>query len=444
MKSRRRFTTWNFGGRGGVAHLITTRAQGLRPFFQKCCWISLLDLLLSSQRRHKSKRWVEKQAPSQDGRERHLSQGGEGPDPEIRCWTPGPNLVFFLKNTFFSFSLQKPGENRLGKSWNQKGHCSSDRQIPNPLGRLQALYLFAFSAIIMNSYSIMAGGKVNSAPLRASAHHSSAYSQGGYIQWVQLYVSWILIDTTLARPGYPDVFVLCPGYSLLSNRGGALLLLAQKFLHKNCILHTRNSLKLESCHKGQVLSSIHCLLLWYNSRRHQEVGLTWFMSRGAAKNAVHQWIQGAFWGRAPVPPFFQNHVVFRELQGKPPYFEEILGSGHPLWGQNCTGPPWLKSWIGPWIYPKGCGHESHWQSWCRATNLEEGPIHTSVSVTATFPGIKSSRFWFLSASVLLSGITLPVSNMGKGIGVCTPSIRVDARCEWAWNVAIEDMHGPSV
>ena len=33
--------------------------------------------------------------------------------------------------------------------------------------------------------------------------------------------------------------------------------------------------------------------------------------------------------------FFQNQAIFRQNKGKPPYFEQILGSGPP-WGQNST------------------------------------------------------------------------------------------------------------
>ncbi len=66
----------------------------------------------------------------------------------------------------------------------------------------------------------------------------------------------------------------------------------------------------------------------------------------------------------------------------------------------------------------------------------KGPFtpHVSVSVTATFPGIKSSRFRFLPSSALLSASHMPVSNIRKSIGVCTLSVGVDALCEWASRV----------
>ncbi len=33
--------------------------------------------------------------------------------------------------------------------------------------------------------------------------------------------------------------------------------------------------------------------------------------------------------------------------GENTYFEQILGSGPTLWGQNSAGLPWPKSWIRP-------------------------------------------------------------------------------------------------
>ena len=42
---------------------------------------------------------------------------------------------------------------------------------------------------------------------------------------------------------------------------------------------------------------------------------------------------GGPWGPGPaLPPrfFSQNHAVFRQFYGKPPYFEQMLGSGPPL------------------------------------------------------------------------------------------------------------------
>ena len=74
------------------------------------------------------------------------------------------------------------------------------------------------------------------------------------------------------------------------------------------------------------------------------------------------------WGPGPpLPPrFLQNHAVFREFLGKTPYFEQILGSGPPPWGQNSAGPPWPKPWIralggsrGPEVQIKSC---SYWQN----------------------------------------------------------------------------------
>ena len=45
-------------------------------------------------------------------------------------------------------------------------------------------------------------------------------------------------------------------------------------------------------------------------------------------------------GGRPYPKeFFQNPAVFRQIKGKKPYFEQILGSGPPSGVKTLLGPP---------------------------------------------------------------------------------------------------------
>ncbi len=56
---------------------------------------------------------------------------------------------------------------------------------------------------------------------------------------------------------------------------------------------------------------------------------------------THKWDRTYF--------FASRHVLLPSVDGaKPPYFEYMLGSGPPPWGQNSAGPLSSKSWIRLW------------------------------------------------------------------------------------------------
>ena len=53
---------------------------------------------------------------------------------------------------------------------------------------------------------------------------------------------------------------------------------------------------------------------------------------------VHSGVNLAVLGGLPPQDFFQNHAVLTQFQGKPPYFEQILGSGPPSGVKTLLGP----------------------------------------------------------------------------------------------------------
>ena len=107
----------------------------------------------------------------------------------------------------------------------------------------------------------------------------------------------------------------------------------------------------------------------------------------------HQRIQGALGAWPPLPPrfFFQNHSVFRQFQGKNPYFEQILGFGGPPWGQNSAGPPWRKSWIGVYtVQQTGTGGRNSRGRFHPLTTLWLSWLHFS---SVLLPLCSPSWFW---------------------------------------------------